>query len=350
MGRTSWASSRPLASGIPSAFATMATGSSTGAAASLRSSTGGSACWLASATSCLSTSSSRASSTPRLSSRLVVGLTEIKTDKLSGWEFGPFGIPNAPSIKDPVLRKKKLNAEIANGRLAMVAIIGMWFQDGLTGSAWGDWSLYTESPLRAFESELGVQAPAGFWDPLGFTKDGSKADFVRRRAVELKHGRVSMYACIGYFVPEYARWPGDLSPSQGIKFTDVPNGLGALSKVPLAGWAQIVLFCGIVENTGFFQGRQKIGIMLDASMTRDKGEPGNYGLGFLGAWNKYTPIPQLRKRKLNAELANGRLAMTAILAMFFQDGTVGGTGPEMWQISFPEYSNTVGDFIPKNLS
>merc|ERR1712060_311707 len=258
----------------------------------------------------------------KLSSRLVVGLTEIKTDKLSGWEFGPFGIPNAPSIKDPVLRKKKLNAEIANGRLAMVAIIGMWFQDGLTGSAWGDWSLYTESPLRAFESELGVQAPAGFWDPLGFTKDGSKADFVRRRAVELKHGRVSMYACIGYFVPEYAHWPGDLSPSQGIKFTDVPNGLGALSKVPLAGWAQIVLFCGIVENTGFFH----------------------------GAWNKYTPIPQLRKRKLNAELANGRLAMTAILAMFFQDGTVGGTGPEMWQISFPEYSNTVGDFIPKNLS
>ena len=30
-------------------------------------------------------------------------------------------------------------------------------QDGLTGSAWGDWSLYTDSPLRAFENELGVQ-------------------------------------------------------------------------------------------------------------------------------------------------------------------------------------------------
>ena len=26
----------------------------------------------------------------------------------------------------------------------------MFFQDGLTGSAWGDWANYTESPLRAF--------------------------------------------------------------------------------------------------------------------------------------------------------------------------------------------------------
>merc|ERR1719436_1905894 len=88
----------------------------------------------------------------KMSSRFTVALTTIKSDVLSGWEWGPFGIPNAPPIKDPELRKRKLNAEIANGRLAMVAIMGMFFQDGLTGSAWGDWSLYTESPLRAFES------------------------------------------------------------------------------------------------------------------------------------------------------------------------------------------------------
>ena len=30
----------------------------------------------------------------------------------------------------------------------MMAFIGMFFQDGLTGSAWGDWALYTVSPLR----------------------------------------------------------------------------------------------------------------------------------------------------------------------------------------------------------
>merc|ERR1712187_601121 len=63
------------------------------------------------------------------------------------------GIPLSPVYDETVAeqRKKKLNAELANGRLAMMAIIGMFFQDGLTGSAWGDWALYTASPLRASE-------------------------------------------------------------------------------------------------------------------------------------------------------------------------------------------------------
>merc|ERR1711877_6969 len=86
--------------------------------------------------------------------------------------YGAFGLPRGPGIADSERKKKSLLAEINNGRLAMVAIIGMFFQDGLTGSAWGDWSQYEASPLRAFENELGVQAPVGFWDPLGFTADG----------------------------------------------------------------------------------------------------------------------------------------------------------------------------------
>ena len=34
-----------------------------------------------------------------------------------------------------------------------------------------------------------------------------------------------MFATIGYIVPEYFKWPGYLSPSAGLKFEDVPNGL-----------------------------------------------------------------------------------------------------------------------------
>merc|ERR1712056_104920 len=137
------------------------------------------------------------------------------------------------TASDAEAKTKKLAAEIANGRLAMMAIIGMFFQDGLTGSAWGDWALYTGSPLRAFESELGVQDPVGFWDPAGFSADGNVENFQRRRQTELKHGRISMLATMGYITPELTgKFPGFLSPSMGLKFSDVPNGLAAISKVP----------------------------------------------------------------------------------------------------------------------
>merc|ERR1711988_391662 len=144
---------------------------------------------------------------------------------------GDFGFKVLTS-SDPAEKTKKLSAELANGRLAMMAIIGMFFQDGLTGSAWGDWALYTASPLRAFENELGVQAPVGFFDPLGMTKDGDVEAFKRRRATELKNGRVAMLACMGYIVPEYSRFPGFCSPSKLVTFDEIPNGLAAINKVP----------------------------------------------------------------------------------------------------------------------
>merc|ERR1719401_1784919 len=188
----------------------------------------------------------------------------------------------------------------------------MFFQDGLTGSAWGDWALYEGSPLRAFENELGVQAPVGFWDPAGFCADGDTENFKRRRTTELKHGRVSMFACLGYIVPEYTKWPGMLSPSKGLSFADVPNGLGAIAKVPGAGWAQIFLFCGYVETVFY--------------ASDDSRDPGDYAnAGILGVPNATGPMTdgESRKKKLSAEIANGRLAMMAIIGMFFQDVLTG---------------------------
>merc|ERR1719189_1494435 len=202
---------------------------------------------------------------------------------------------------DPEERKKKLAAEIANGRLAMMAIIGMFFQDGLTGSAWGDWANYTASPLRAFESELGVQAPMGFWDPLGLAKDGDVDTFKRRRESELKHGRISMLAAMGYITPEFFRLDGLLSPTKQISFTDVPNGLKALSVVPAAGWFQIIMYMSWVEVSGISE-RQDI----------NYAKPGDFGFKQITSDD-----PEVLKKKLNSEIANGRLAMMAIIGMFF---------------------------------
>merc|ERR1712050_613710 len=105
----------------------------------------------------------------------------------------------------------------------------------------------------AFENELGVQPPAGFRDPAGFTSDGDTFDFYRRRCVEVKHGRVAMLASIGYIVQEFARWPGVVSTTNGTKFADIPNGLSACLKVPALGWTQVVFFCGYMEIFAAYQ-------------------------------------------------------------------------------------------------
>ena len=183
----------------------------------------------------------------------------------------------------------------------------------LSGKFSPGWSTLPDfvKPKSGLEGQLGEQAPVGFWDPAGFCKDGNAETFRRRRNVEIKHGRVAMIATIGYIVPEYYKFPGVISTSSDLKFADIPNGLGAISKVPELGWAQMIGFAGFLElvyNTPY-------------------GEPGNYGKGLFGlgslGFSASVQDPDTRNKKLNAELANGRLAMMAIIGMFFQDGLTG---------------------------
>eukprot|EP00438_Fugacium_kawagutii_P005193 Skav234130 [mRNA] locus=scaffold753:187205:189613:- [translate_table: standard] len=119
---------------------------------------------------------------------------------------------------------------------------------------------------------------------------GDVETFKRRRAAELKHGRICMFA-------------------------DMPHGIAAISK---EGWVQIVLFLGHYE--GYFWRQDP------------KRAPGDYeGAGKNFIFN-FEPIdwmltlmsgedPEVRKTKLAAEIANGRLAMVALMAMFL--GTPG---------------------------
>eukprot|EP00403_Amphidinium_massartii_P035592 CAMPEP_0178450214 /NCGR_PEP_ID=MMETSP0689_2-20121128/42993_1 /TAXON_ID=160604 /ORGANISM="Amphidinium massartii, Strain CS-259" /LENGTH=273 /DNA_ID=CAMNT_0020075641 /DNA_START=199 /DNA_END=1020 /DNA_ORIENTATION=- len=172
--------------------------------------------------------------------------------------------------------------------------------------------------LRAvdFSKELGAGPPTGFWDPLKLSTveddELAKATFRRRRAVEIQHGRIAMLACTGYIVPEFFKWPGLCAPSEGLAFADIPNGLAAVNAIPFAGWLQIVGFVGLVEITnlgstpkeavGDYQGYGAFGVPLGPSITD----------------------PERRRKSLAAEINNGRLAMMAIIGMFFQDGLAGG--------------------------
>mmetsp|Transcript_6561 Transcript_6561/g.8881 ORF Transcript_6561/g.8881 Transcript_6561/m.8881 type:complete len:206 (+) Transcript_6561:74-691(+) len=153
------------------------------------------------------------------------------------------------------------------------------------------------------EDELGVTKPLGFWDPLGFCKtDGTDNPAFRRwRAVEHKHGRVAMVAMIGYIVPYFFKFPGYISKANDLKFADVPAGVDALGVVPAAGILQILVFIGFLE-LWYFQ------------PSADKA-PGDVQPE---SWKRYAD-DEVRTRKLNVELNNGRLAMFGIMGIMVAD-------------------------------
>ncbi|CAK0869938.1 unnamed protein product [Prorocentrum cordatum] len=113
----------------------------------------------------------------------------------------------------------------------------MFFQGGLAGSAWGDWATYTESPLRAFESESDLQAPVGYWDPLGLAKDSGADVLYRRRCTEIKHSRVARCVAIGCIVPDCFLWPGGVAPVKGDGAEDLQKNKRSLTRSwPKAAW------------------------------------------------------------------------------------------------------------------
>ena len=53
------------------------------------------------------------------------------------------------------------------------------------------------SSLNDFDMEIGVQAPLGFFDPLGMPEDVDQERFDRLRYVEVKHGRICQLDFLG---------------------------------------------------------------------------------------------------------------------------------------------------------
>lgn len=163
----------------------------------------------------------------------------------------------------------------------------------------------SSTALKAFENELGAQAPLGFYDPLGLVADGDQTKFDRLRFVELKHGRICMLAVLGYLVQEAGwRLPGNIDQS-GLKFADVPNGFAALTTIQPAGIAQIVAFIGALELAGWKQAPGSFPGDFSAS---------SFPVGWVADYDEET---KLRKRAI--ELNNGRAAQMGILALMVHE-------------------------------
>mmetsp|Transcript_32121 Transcript_32121/g.36525 ORF Transcript_32121/g.36525 Transcript_32121/m.36525 type:complete len:203 (+) Transcript_32121:115-723(+) len=155
--------------------------------------------------------------------------------------------------------------------------------------------------LNVESTKIGATAPLGFFDPLGYITDEKK--FERYRAVERKHGRIAMVAMLGTFVHNNnIVFDGYLSPSQGIKFSDVSSGIGGLFQVPPQGLAQILLVAALIE-LAWWPARK-----LD----------GDYGIR-VGKINNWVQEPAKELRQKNAELNNGRAAMMGCLGVILQE-------------------------------
>merc|ERR1719410_5139 len=152
---------------------------------------------------------------------------------------------------------------------------------------------------KAFENEIGAMTPLGFFDPMGFLSNGDQERFDDFRAKELKHGRVSMLAVVGYLTT-YAgvRLPG---------LEDVPCGWAAATSgdLPFTVAGQMVATLIFME-------------IANRDQTGESEFDGDFRNGLLDfGWDKQTD--EWKKKKRNIELNNGRAAMMGILALMFHD-------------------------------
>jgi len=155
---------------------------------------------------------------------------------------------------------------------------------------------------------LGVDpGPLDLWDPLGLAEDTES--FARRRAVEIKHGRISMIAFVGMLVQELGiTFPGTIDLKGEVPFSEIGTGFPAILNIPSLGLAQIVLFGGLAD-------------MVAMPSNQYTGGPQNLPGGFDGSSGTipggYPFLTQIedvekRTRTLNVEIQNGRAAMLGV--------------------------------------
>ena len=165
------------------------------------------------------------------------------------------------------------------------------------------------NPYRP-ELELGAQAPLGFFDPFELVSIADQEEFDRLRWIELKHGRVSMLAVVGYLATDYGlRFPGA---------EDIPSGFAALDNLPGMVWAQMFATWGMMEAANQDQYKAPWGMnqnSLDESPAEFKGDFRNGVFDF--GWDKFSPEMKMRKRAI--ELNNGRAAQMGILGLMVHD-------------------------------
>ena len=164
------------------------------------------------------------------------------------------------------------------------------------------------TPLEIMKGMPGIADPLGFFDPLGYCEsEGITEGKIRfYREAELKHGRVSMLAALGFLVAEnfHPLFGGDINVPSYIAFQETPlQGSFFPVVLSLAIFEVFSVFTFVNPKDGLWQ------IKADHVA-------GDLGFDPLGL--KPTDPKELMEMQTK-ELNNGRLAMIAIAGMIGQE-------------------------------
>lgn len=157
--------------------------------------------------------------------------------------------------------------------------------------------------LVAPKNTAGWVGDVGF-DPLGFSE---YFDMKWLREAEIKHGRSSMLATVGFVMQQYVTIPG---------YTHVDDSNMAPSAVGVSAMLQIVLWMGVLE---FWT--NKGNVTMETMFEDPARVPGDLGFDPMGL-GKGKSEADMEKLQLQ-ELKNGRLAMLAIGGMIHHNWITG---------------------------
>mmetsp|Transcript_32342 Transcript_32342/g.80153 ORF Transcript_32342/g.80153 Transcript_32342/m.80153 type:complete len:212 (-) Transcript_32342:978-1613(-) len=173
------------------------------------------------------------------------------------------------------------------------------------------------APQRAVSVRMGVESMEGvgpetggkMWDPLDLSSMASEKTIAWYRHAELKHGRVSMAAFLGWLWVNGGAplFPGAYSTS-GATFESLGHdSFAAWDALPLLAKAQIIGVAGLLE---FVSETEKPHYMMG-------GQPGKVlilGQKLMVGVDVY-PSPNTKEYQRVSEIKNGRLAMIGIMSV-----------------------------------